>query len=47
MANDCDNESIVIEDSIRSEYYKFLDNSSRQKVFKAILNHWASRIVEE
>lgn len=25
MANDCDNQSIVIEDSIRQAYYRFLD----------------------
>jgi hypothetical protein len=29
MANDCDNESIVIEDSIRKEFYIFLDSVSR------------------
>ena len=47
MANDCDNESIVVEDSIRTQYYQFLDSVSQEKVFKAILDHWSSRISGE
>lgn len=33
MANDCDNDSIVVEDSIRTDYYRFLDSVSQHKVF--------------
>jgi len=29
MANDCDNESIVIEDSIRRNFYRYMDSVSR------------------
>jgi len=47
MANDCDNESIVIEDSIRKAFYKYLDSVSGEKVFKQILDHWSARISQE
>ena len=47
MANDCDNESIVVEDSIRTQFYQFLDSVSQEKVFKAILDHWSSKISAE
>jgi hypothetical protein len=47
MANDCDNDSIVIEDSIRKAYYSYLDGVSREKVFKSILDLWSSRINQE
>lgn len=43
MASDCDNDSIVIEDSLRSNYFKFLDNVSGQ-VFDQIFNLWAQKI---
>ena len=33
MANDCDNQSIVIEESIRKGFYKYLDSASRVLVF--------------
>ena len=36
MANDCDNESIVIEDSLRQTYYACLDGAAREKIFKGI-----------
>lgn len=44
MANDCDNDSIVIEDSIRKTFYKYMDGLSRVKVFKQILDFWALKI---
>lgn len=47
MANDCDNESIVIEDSIRKAFYRYLDSVSRHKVIKQILDHWSARITQE
>ena len=47
MANDCDNESIVIEDSIRKAFYRYLDSVSRHKVIKQILDHWSARISQE
>lgn len=47
MANDCDNDSIVIEDSIRTAYFKFLDGASREKVFKQILDTWSMKINQE
>jgi hypothetical protein len=44
MANDCDNDSIVIEDSIRQAFFEYLDQSARVLVFKNILDSWALRI---
>jgi len=44
MANDCDNDSIVIEDSIRQAFFNYLDQSARQLVFKNILDSWAQRL---
>lgn len=44
MANDCDNESIVIEDSIRRNFYKFMDSVSRHLVFQQILEQWSQKI---
>ena len=38
MANDCDNDSIVIEDSIRRAFYQTMDSLSRELVFKGILD---------
>ena len=40
MASDCDNESIVIEDSLRSTYFRFIDLIAPQ-VFEQIFNLWA------
>ena len=34
MANECDNDSIIIEDSIRHHYYSYLDAHARIHVFK-------------
>jgi hypothetical protein len=44
MADDCDNESIVIEDSIRDSYFGFLDSRARVSVFQSIFDHWAKNI---
>jgi hypothetical protein len=44
MANDCDNDSIVIEDSIRKTCFKFMNGLSREQVFKGILDCWALRV---
>ena len=33
MANDCDNESFIIEDSIRQGFFNYLDSSARVLVF--------------
>ena len=44
MANDCDNESIVIEDSIRKGFFDYLDNSAKVLVFKNILDAWSERL---
>jgi hypothetical protein len=43
MANECDNDSIVIEESIRSSFFNFLDQISPQ-VFEQIFNLWAMKI---
>lgn len=47
MANDCDNESIVIEDSIKRAFYRFMDDVSRDLVFKQILEQWSLKINQE
>ena len=44
MANDCDNETIVIEDSIRRAFYNTMDALSREQVFKGILDQWSMKI---
>lgn len=44
MANDCDNESIVIEDSLRQTYYGRLDEAAREKIFKGIFEQWAQNL---
>jgi hypothetical protein len=41
MANDCDNNSIIIEDSVRSNYFTYLDSNAQNLVFISILNAWA------
>ena len=43
MAQDCDNDSIVIEGSLRSHFFSFLDSIAPQ-VFELIFNQWAQRI---
>ena len=44
MANDCDNESIVMEDSLRQTYYTCLDNAAREGIFKGIFESWAQNL---
>lgn len=44
MASDCDNDSIVIEDSIRNNFFNFLDNIAPQ-VFSQIFNQWAQKLL--
>lgn len=43
MAHDCDNESIVIEDSVRKSFFNFLDSIAGE-VFDKIFNLWAMKI---
>lgn len=44
MADDCDNESIVVEDSVRSNFFNYLDSQAQNSVFKAIFNFWAENL---
>jgi hypothetical protein len=44
MANDCDNTSIIIEDSVRTNYFTYLDSNARSLVFVGILNAWAQKL---
>jgi hypothetical protein len=44
MASDCDNDSIVIEDSIRGDFFTFLD-SIATLVFNQIFNSWAQKML--
>lgn len=37
MASDCDNDSIVIEDSIRQNYFQYMDNIA-SKIFDTVFN---------
>jgi hypothetical protein len=46
MANDCDNESIIIEETTRQEFFNYLDKSARVLVFKNILDTWAAKLPE-
>lgn len=43
MADYCDNDSIVIEESIRTSFFNFLDHIS-PLVFDSIFNLWAMKI---
>jgi hypothetical protein len=45
MASDCDNDSIVIEDSIRQNFYTFMDKVAYQ-IFDQVFNQWASKILQ-
>lgn len=38
MAEDCDNEQIVVEESLKESYYNFLDSHARVYIFKGIFN---------
>lgn len=44
MAEDCDNEQIVVEESMQESFYKFLDAHAREHIFKNIFNQWALNI---
>lgn len=44
MASDCDNDSIVVEDSIRNNFFQFID-SIAPKVFDQIFNQWAMKLL--
>ena len=44
MAEDCDNEQIVVEESVKESYYNLLDSHAREHVFKNIFNQWALNI---
>lgn len=46
MASDCDNDSIVIEDSVRHKYFEYLDKIVDQ-VFSQIFNLWAQKINQQ
>jgi len=45
MASECDNSSIVIEDSIRQNFFGFMDKVAYQ-IFAQVFNQWASKILE-
>ena len=44
MAEDCDNEQIVVEESMKESYYRFLDGHAREHIFKNIFTQWAINI---
>ena len=44
IANDCDNESIVIEESLRNSFYTCIDTAVRSQIFIGILEFWAKNI---
>ena len=44
MAEDCDNEQIVVEESVKESYFYFLDSHARQYIFQNIFNQWALNI---
>ena len=44
MADDCDHESIVVEDSIRSSFFNYLDSQAQTTVFKNIFDQWAKNL---
>ena len=45
MADICDNDSIVIEDSIRQSFFMFMDNIAPQ-IFENVFNSWAIRLLQ-
>jgi len=45
MADICDNDSIVIEDSIRQSFFTFMDNISQQ-IFEGVFNYWAGKLLQ-
>ena len=40
VANDCDSDDIVIEESVRKSFYTFIDTVAHQ-VFSEVFNSWA------
>ena len=44
MAEDCDNQRIVVEESTKESYFQFLDSHARVHIFKSIFNQWALNI---
>ena len=44
MAEDCDNEQIVVEESLKESYYNYLDSHARVHIFKNIFTQWAQNI---
>lgn len=44
MADDCDNEQIVVEESLKQSYYHFLDSHARLHIFKNIFSKWAENL---
>ena len=47
MADDCDDESINIEESVRENFFAYLDGSAQVLVFQNILDHWAKILLPE
>jgi hypothetical protein len=45
MADICDNDSIVIEDSMRQQFFNFMDNIAPQ-IFEGVFNNWAIRLLQ-
>jgi len=43
MASECENEQIVIEESLRESFFDFID-ASAQAVFGDVFNNWAQKI---
>lgn len=46
MANDCDNDSIVVEVSTRDQFFEYLDKVARHQIFVGIFNQWAMKLPE-
>ena len=44
IANDCDNESIVIDEALRKSFYTCIDTAVRSQIFIGILEFWAKNI---
>ena len=44
MADDCDHESIVVEDSVRTSFFNYLDSQAGETVFSRIFEPWAKNM---
>ena len=44
MANDCDNDTIIIENSVREAFFTYIDSSARSLVFKQIFDGWSAKL---